>query len=214
MAMELQHKPGARGVRRRAAILGAAEALFAERGFDATRLEAERVGVRRASLVYYFRDKRALYDAVLEELVGALYCEVERELSSAAPLDERVQAAVSSFVDFIAGRPSFARILLREIADGSRHDPPRLVRHTAALHALIARVQGESRSVGPRFPKADPAQIASTIVGTTVFFIAALPTLAPALDFDPLAPEQIESLKAYVRACAEPLLGAPEGVFS
>jgi len=210
--MELQHRPGARGARRRAAILGAAESLFAERGFDATRLEdvAERVGVRRASLVYYFRNKRALYGAVLEELVGALYRDVERELSAAAPLAERVQAAVASFVDFIAARPSFARILMREIADGSRDEPPLLVQHTAAFHALIARVLAESRSVGPRFPKADPAQIASSIVGTTVFFIAALPTLAPALEFDPLAPEQIESLKTYVRASAEQLLGAGE----
>jgi TetR/AcrR family transcriptional regulator len=51
---------GARAIRTRAAILDAAEALFSERGFDATRLEdvAERVGIRRASIVYYFKDKR------------------------------------------------------------------------------------------------------------------------------------------------------------
>ena len=58
---------GTRAERTRRAVLDAGEELFAERGFEATRLEdiAVRVGIRRASLVYYFPDKRRLYDAVL-----------------------------------------------------------------------------------------------------------------------------------------------------
>ncbi|MGH7287017.1 MAG: TetR family transcriptional regulator, partial [Myxococcota bacterium] len=53
-----------KALRTRAAILAAAEAVFAERGFAAARLEdvAARVGIRRASIVYHFRDKRELYD--------------------------------------------------------------------------------------------------------------------------------------------------------
>ena len=49
-----------RAERTRASILDAAETCFAERGFSATRLEdvAEAVGIRRASIVYHFRDKR------------------------------------------------------------------------------------------------------------------------------------------------------------
>jgi len=61
----------ARSARTRSGILGAAERLFAQRGYQATRLEeiAEQVGIRRASLFYYFKDKRALYDAVLENVL-------------------------------------------------------------------------------------------------------------------------------------------------
>ena len=61
-----------RAERTRTAILVAAEGLFAQKGFDATRLEdvAAAVGIRRASIVYYFRDKRELYDAVLEDVFG------------------------------------------------------------------------------------------------------------------------------------------------
>ena len=81
-----------RAERTRATILETAEALFAERGFEATRLEdvAERVGIRRASIVYYFRDKRELYEAVLqdvfEELLAAL---PDLELASDTPLSLR-----------------------------------------------------------------------------------------------------------------------------
>ena len=52
----------AKAERTRAAILAAAESLFARRGYAATRLEdvAEAVGVKRAALFYHFRDKQAL----------------------------------------------------------------------------------------------------------------------------------------------------------
>ncbi len=68
-----------RAEKTREAILSAAENLFAEKGFAATRLEdvAEVVGIRRASIVYYFRDKHELYGAVLDSLVQGVYLLVE-----------------------------------------------------------------------------------------------------------------------------------------
>ena len=59
-------RPPAKADRTRAAVLDAAERLFARRGYAATRLEdvAEAVGVKRAALFYHFRDKQALYDAI------------------------------------------------------------------------------------------------------------------------------------------------------
>ena len=51
----------------------AAERHFAERGFEAARLEdiAADVGIRRAAIFYYFRDKEQLYAAVLDEIFDA-----------------------------------------------------------------------------------------------------------------------------------------------
>ena len=63
-----------RSERTRAAILAAAEALFAERGVAETRLEdvAAAVGIRRASIVYYFAGKSQLSRNVrLGLVVGA-----------------------------------------------------------------------------------------------------------------------------------------------
>ena len=108
---------GPRAERTRAAILEAAEDLFAERGFDATRLEdiAERVGIRRASIVYHFRDKRELYDAVLTDVFGGLYQLLSEVLGGPEPLPERIEAGVSAWVDYVGGRPTIARFILREV---------------------------------------------------------------------------------------------------
>ena len=52
-------------------ILDAAEDLFAEKGYSATSLGdvADRVGIRSPSLYNHFRNKEALYEAVLERLL-------------------------------------------------------------------------------------------------------------------------------------------------
>ena len=49
-------------------ILDAAEDLFAENGYSATSLAdvADRVGIRSPSLYNHFKNKEALYQAVLE----------------------------------------------------------------------------------------------------------------------------------------------------
>src|SRR5512144_14373 len=81
-------------------ILEAAESVFADKGFAAARLEdiAARVGVRRASLIYYFRDKRHLYDVVLANLFGDLLARYEAVLTTKHPISKRIEMVVDSWV--------------------------------------------------------------------------------------------------------------------
>ena len=197
--------------RTRASILQAAERLFAEKGFAATRLEdvAEGVGIRRASIVYYFRDKAELYDAVLADVLSGLYERIEPALDASAPLLERIDLAVSAWIDYVGGRPTFARLLLREIAGAPASEAPAMLRHTVPFVTLAKRVADDAR----REPRAfhspvDPAHLASTIAGATVFFVSAMPTLFPALGFDPLAKEQLDAHRAEVLRITHRLLGA------
>ena len=57
--------------RSEARILAAAEAVFAEAGFSGatTAAIAERAGLPKANLHYYFRTKEALYRRVLENIL-------------------------------------------------------------------------------------------------------------------------------------------------
>jgi TetR/AcrR family transcriptional regulator len=195
-----------RGSRTRGLILDAAEGLFAERGFDATRLEdvAERVGIRRASIVYHFRDKRELYDAVLASVFGDFRERLAGVLETDGPWPGRAEAAIAAWVDYVGARPSLARILLREVASATPAAPPALLAHIAPFFELIERVTAPLRG-GPA-PPIDPVHLASTIAGATVFFVAAMPALIPGLGFDPLRPDQLESHKREVLRIARRLL--------
>ncbi len=199
-----------RAVRTRQAILRAAEDLFAERGLAGTRLEdvAAAVGIRRASIVYYFRDKPELYDAVLADVLGGFHGRLEAALTPAGTLSDRIEAAVCAWVDYIAARPSLARLLLREVADATPSRPPALQRHTGPFFSLVLQLlrdhEGDPLVSAPSI---DPVHLASTIAGATVFFVAAMPTLLPGSSFDPLDARQIESHKSEILEITRRLLG-------
>jgi len=206
-------QPAARGPRAsltRGAILRAAESLFAERGFDAARLEdvALSVGMRRASLVYHFRDKQELYDAVLADLLEALLARVAAALRSSGGLGVRVERAVSAWVDFIGERPALARIVLREAAGATPERPPAILRHLGGFHALAREVFDATRDDPlARAAPIDPVHFASAIAGATVFFVAAMPALMPGTGFDPLASGRLAAHREDVLRIARRLLG-------
>lgn len=208
---------GARAEKTRAGILEAAEALFAERGFHATRLEeiAERVGIRRASIVYYFKDKRALYDAVLEDVFGGLHDALSDVLVSRETLPEQIEAGVSAWVDYVGRRPSVARLVLREVADANRKHGAGFLEQTRRLRQLVQReVLDRPTRRETKLAAVDPVHMASAIAGATVFLVAAMPTLVPDLGFDPLSREQLEVHKQEVLRIAQRLLdidAAPGG---
>ena len=201
---------GPRAERTRESILVAAELLFAERGFASARLEdiAARVGIRRASLLYYFRDKRELYDAVLASLLGALHARVASALRAGGGLGPRIERAVSAWVDFVGERPALARIVLREAAGATAERPPAVLRHLVSFHALGREVLAATRDDPlARSAPIDPVHFASAIAGATIFFVAAMPVLAPETGIDPLAPAQLATHRAEVLRIARRLLG-------
>ncbi len=203
----------ARAERTRAALLTAAETLFAEKGFAGTRLEdvAEVVGIRRASIVYHFRDKRELYDAVLADVLGGFRVRLEAALSAPGRPAQRIEEAVAAWVEYVGARPSLARILMREIADGTTERTPALLAEIAPFVALVERFRDETRADAPARP-VEPAHLASAIAGATLFYVAAMPTLMPGLDVDPLDADQLARHREEVLRITRRLLGAPRPV--
>ena len=104
-----------RGRATRAAVLRAARELFAERGYAAvgTTEVVERAGVTRGALYHHFEDKRALFQAVYEELERE---GTERIVSAVArePRPERhLEVGVNAFLD-VCLEPAHRRISLIE----------------------------------------------------------------------------------------------------
>jgi TetR/AcrR family transcriptional regulator len=197
-----------RSERTRRELLEAAEFLFAERGFHATRLEdvAERVGIRKPSLLYHFPDKRALYDAVLGELVGGLMTRLQGILGGDSSLADSIEAAVDAWVSYVGERPAIARILLREVADARPGYPSLFVQHALPLLGLMNQTirAGQRRKI---FLGIDPIHLASTVTGATVFFLLGTPLLGDSWPHDPRSESQLEQLRQELRRVTRRLLG-------
>ena len=104
-------------------ILDAAEDLFAEKGYSATSLGdvADRVGIRSPSLYNHFRNKEALYLAVLERLLeefsGPL---LEMERSETLTQDTVLQW-LETVVRQHHANPNLARLLQHAALSGGPH---------------------------------------------------------------------------------------------
>ena len=121
-------KHNAKGTRE--AILNAAEAVFAEHGFDGARFDAiaQASGYNKSLIGLYFGDKLGLYTEVLKRANREL---IELRAHMLAPLlkDETIttnahtfkvflETVVQSLFDYLLEHPRFVRMLLWEMAEG------------------------------------------------------------------------------------------------
>jgi len=201
----------ARAERTRFAILEAAERHFAAKGFTDTRLEdiANDIGIRQPGIFYYFKDKRSLYETVLEALFEELAVRVRTAVEGPASARARIEAAVEALVDHFSARPSLVRFILRETANPDPSTMPSVfIRANEELFELIPSLfaqgvrKGEFKAEG-----FDPYQFASAIGGTAIFYNAMITRLIPGLAFDPSNPEALAQHKNVMLRITRVLLG-------
>jgi TetR/AcrR family transcriptional regulator len=193
------------GIQTRAEILAAAERRFAEHGFEATRLDdvAADVGIRRAAIFYYFRDKQELYAEVLDEVFrGAL-----ATLPSSGSVAQRLEASLVGWIDYVARRPSVARLILREAANARPGVESPFVRAGSAPVEMFRKLIGEGIASGELEPLADPHRFISLMGATTVFHFAAMPWLTLDVSFDVWSQAELERHKREMVLIARVMLG-------
>ena len=203
------YQSGPRGERTRERILEVATEFFAEQGYVETRLEdvAAQLGMRRPSLLYYFEDKRALYEAVVDSVFGALAARIDAALDAGGTPAERIEAMVNAWLESVIDTPALSRLMLREVANAGTHARPRFTDEVKRLLQMTEKVLEAGRKDGS-FQPVGAIHLASAIVGATIFFVAVMPTLAEDDEFEPLGPEQIAVHRQQILAIARRLLGS------
>jgi TetR/AcrR family transcriptional regulator len=193
------------GLRTRAEIVAAAERHFAERGFEATRLDdiADAVGIRRAAIFYHFGDKQDLYAAVLEEV----FRDWAQALPTGGSAAERLETALTGWIDFVAQRPSVARLILREAANAQPGRVTPFVRAGRASGDWFRAVIAEGIASGELEPRIEPYRFMSLMGAITVFHFAAMPWLTLNVPVDPWSRGELEKHKREILLVARGMLG-------
>ncbi len=99
----------------RRALLKAARTLFAKRGYADTPIEdvVRRARVTRGALYHHFRDKRALFEAVYEDVLREQLEAVNAAVEDVLDPWSRFQSGLASYLDSCV-RPDVQRIALLE----------------------------------------------------------------------------------------------------
>ena len=186
--------------RSRAAILDAAERLFAEKGYEATSLNEVGgvAGVSRATPGYFFGSKKDLYRAVLErsfaEVRDAVRAGRERALASSQSPEVILAGAVSDYFDFLSARPHFIRLIEREaLSHGPLADE---VGHLSAGQEALAAISAELGLDDA--PSGEAAQLLLSIISLCWFPLIHARTVAPAVGVSLSDPAELERRKRHV----------------
>lgn len=203
------------------AVLDAAEVLFAERGFDAVSLAevGEAAGVSRGTPSYFFGSKKGLYRAVVERMVE----DVKRFVAGVRPHSEvgaagkspedAIAYGIEAYVDFLAARPNFVRMMEREVLDAGRLSEGESEGVAGLLSESLgdpgAGLLAEDLERGP-FREVDARQLVVSIIALCFFPFAHAGGLLKELGFDPYDPAFIEERKRHVTGLVLRGILAPE----
>lgn len=190
---------GRRGQETRAAILRAAERIFAEAGLAGARTDAiaAQARVNKALLYYYFKSKEALFQAVLEDHLKEFSRRAMDALSTDGPAGHALLRYVSTHFNFISARPLYPALFHRLMLSGGKPFA-RLVKDnflplSRKLVGLIERGIREGE-----FRRVDSHHAAISIVALTVFYFSAAPVVRVLGKIDPYAMNQVARRKGEV----------------
>ena len=203
-------RPGpAASLKMRAEILERAEQLFALRGFEGTSLDqiADAVGIRRPSLLHYFRSKREIYDTVEADIVSSLTAATTPIPVTMPPLDA-LMALLQGWLEVMLNRPTVARIVLRNTTDfPSRvleRDPLQFM--DVVVHRFETIIQAGQRDGS--FRTILPMVVLNILAPSVVHYVCSADQLGGGRAYNPADPDTLVEFMAGLRRAADGLLSS------
>ncbi len=186
----------------RAAILKAAVAEFAEHGIAGARTDAiaRAAHVNKALLYYYFKDKDALYEAVLDHVFNGLRACVMPVLESDLPPRQKMLEYLGAYFDYIAANPRFPRVVQSEwmrSGEGTARMQQVAQEYFRPIFEKVAEVLREGIRAG-EFRALNPLDFLPSVAAIIVFYFSAAPLMKTLMKLDPLSEERIRERRAFV----------------
>jgi len=182
--------------------LNAAVAEFAEHGIAGARTDAiaREAHVNKALLYYYFKDKDALYEAVLDHVFSGLRARVMPVLECDLPPRQKMLEYLGAYFDYIAANPRFPRVVQSEwmrSGEGTSRMQRVAQEYFRPIFEKVAEVLREGIRTG-EFRALNPLDFLPSVAAMIVFYFSAAPLMKTLMKLDPLSEERIRERRAFV----------------
>jgi len=183
-------------------ILDAAELLFARHGLRGTRVReiAAAAGLNEATLYNYYKNKEALYEAVLDRGFQPIVELIQHTAKGAKTL-ENIRDTTQQIITMLQRRPHVCQLFyLEAIADGEHL--PRLVDRW--LRPFAQAVTSEMGKRAKHLPAQDYPQVVELMLHLSFGYFAVAPLMREVFGTDARSDERVERQIAF----AERMLGS------
>jgi TetR/AcrR family transcriptional regulator len=166
---------------------------------------AAAVGIRRASIVYYFKNKQELYDAVEADIFNCLQIMTEQRVDSGDSALQRLELLLDSWLDFWVARPTAARIIVRNGADITpRSTNP--VEFSETTLVQLERVIAAGKVAGEFVDDVDPI-MALHFLGTSILnYVVLAGSLGGDRNYQPSDAVHLEKFRSMLHKTLRALL--------
>lgn len=156
-------------------IFEAATEVFIERGMDGTRMQeiANRAGINKSLLHYYYRTKERLFNAVFEKITGELFKKFKFVFDEKITLEDKIRLFYKEHITFLLKNPKIPSFVLNEI----NHNPERSKKLIRRLNIdnywNILEIQHKEEFIKYNITRETLPQLITSIAALSVFPFAA-----------------------------------------
>ena len=151
-------------------ILEAAQAVFLEKGLAGARMQeiADRAGINKALLHYYFRSKEKLSALIIERAIGVILPRVMAVLDTDVELFDKIRLVVDTYLTFVS-RNSFLPLFIVNEVNRNPQFFFRTVVEKERTHLDKFRRQVEEAVAQGRIHPISPAQLFMNVMSLVIF---------------------------------------------
>jgi AcrR family transcriptional regulator len=163
-------------------ILAAARREFSERGIDGARMQAiaDRAGVNKALLHYYFRSKENLFQVIIHDIASTIWQQIHKDLEAqpgTPDLRSAIKSLVSAYIMTFARQPEIPMVLIRLLINRDKNFLP-------IVQGIIKAIGDEPKKIFSLFEKetkagtikkVDPVQLIMSIMSMIIITFLSRP---------------------------------------
>ncbi|WP_295418176.1 TetR/AcrR family transcriptional regulator [Sulfurovum sp.] len=178
--------------------------LFSQKGYASASMDelAERCGLNKAMVFYYFKNKKGLYEAVMREILTQIQQTIVEENKKHSTPTKELEGFIRTYAKFACEHPYLPSLLLKELSDSGAVVPEMLFASMRKLYALFTDIlkRGEAKGC---FHNAVPMILYFMVLGTINLMVTTKPLRIKAAELDDIEVDtctecDIEEIAEYV----------------
>ncbi|HLP93410.1 MAG TPA: TetR/AcrR family transcriptional regulator [Saprospiraceae bacterium] len=173
-------------------IFDAAHEIFTQKGMDGAKMQeiADKAGINKALLHYYYRSKEKLYEAVVKAVMAKALPTVRQVIESELPLEEKITRFIDFYIGLISKNTFIPLFIISEINKHPDHFFENVMPKQLPQPEIFFRQVQEEVAAG-RIRPIDPRHLIINIISLCIFPFLGKPLMRMLLG---LSPEEMKKL--------------------